>query len=119
MDAVTKLDQHYRGLQRRFFGSVAIFALFCIASLWFTFSGGTSDDFSMAVSIVLIVSSLVILPRNTAPLRWPTGETPEDQDAIDRYREELRSMQLRGTWMRIAYLGVTVVLLLVLPLLAG
>ncbi|TVQ97522.1 MAG: hypothetical protein EA398_14500 [Deltaproteobacteria bacterium] len=119
MEPIEKLERHQQAIQQRFIGSMAAFAVFGLVSVVFANAGTLQDDLSMLVVIVLIVVSLLVLPRSTAPAVWPRVEGAEDQDRMDLIRDNLRQLQLRATWLRLVYLLLAAVFLLLLPRMMG
>ena len=115
MSALEKLERHHRSIQHRFLGSMAAYGAFAFAAVLFANAGRLQEDLSMLVLVVLLVASLLVLPRNTAPARWPKAEDADQSDQLDMLRDELRQLGLKATILRVVYLVITAMLLLLLP----
>lgn len=119
MDAIERIERHHRTMQQRFMGSIAAYGTFTVAAVLLASGGRLQEDLSMLVLVVLLVGSLLILPRSTAPPSWPRPQNAEDSDRLDMLREGLRQLQFQATLLRVVYLVVTAVVLLLLPRMLG
>ena len=98
------LINHLSGLRRRLVLSVSVYVVFVAVALLLASRGTVMKDESMLIWMAPLVLSLIVLPRSTAPARWPTQDTDEGQDRVDLIRAELRLLETRSMLLRIGYI---------------
>ena len=110
------IEQHRQNIIRRMIGSSGVFVLFAIVAAGAGVKGTTFEDNTLLTQIVLMLTSLMILPRKTSPRRWPATDTPEQEDRLNMLRDDLRALETRLAYMRFFYLAIAVLLVVAMPL---
>ena len=110
------IERHRQNIIRRMIGSSGVFVLFAIFAAGAGVKGTTFEDNVLLVLIVLMLTSLMILPRKTSPRRWPSTESPEDEDRLNMLRDDLRTLETRLAYMRFFYIAIAALLVVAMPL---
>ncbi len=104
-----QLINHLSGLRRRMLLSVGIYGVFVSVALLLAVRGTVMKDESMLIWMAPLVLSMIVLPRSTAPARWPTQDTDEGQDRVDLIRAELRVLDTRLMLLRVGYVVIAAI----------
>ncbi len=109
------LERHLRAMRTRFIGSIATFTAFALLCIFVVATGNTGDTNIMSVQLVLLIASILVMPRNMTPARYPSGETMADTDRVEMIKADLNKLQMQSTFARLGYILVAVVLLVLVP----
>lgn len=110
------IEQHRQNIVRRMIGSAGIYSIFAIVAAGAGVKGTTFQDNVLLLLIVLILSSLMVLPRKTSPRRWPEPASPEQEDRLSMLQDDLRNLETRLSYMRFFYIAIAALLVVAMPL---
>lgn len=105
-----KLERKRQTYSLRFGASIIAFAAFIALMFAFRNSMQASRD-QMMVVLVILVASMLILPRRALPGSWPRPSDQEQELAMEDLRASLRKIETTAMLVRIAYLLIAAILI--------